>query len=78
MVPEPKFNADFKNPFLDCRKWGYLGEKVVFRNLPLLFLAKIPRSHGKIQSPRVEKTRFFIVFTLMLNNITALTVAAPI
>ena len=38
-------------------------------------LLNIPRSHGKILSSRVDKTGFFIVFTLMLNNITALTVA---
>ena len=34
MVHETKFYADFKNPFLNCRKWGDLGEKVVFLNLP--------------------------------------------
>ena len=30
VVPEPKFYADFKNSSLNCRKWGDLGEKVVF------------------------------------------------
>ena len=40
VVPEPKFYADFKNPFLNCRKWGDLGEKVVFRNLPSTIFSK--------------------------------------
>ena len=43
-----------------------------------MHLLNITRSHDKILGLRVEKTGFIIVFTLMLNNITALTVAAPI
>ena len=40
VVPEPKFYADFKNPFLNCRKWDHLCEKGLFVSLLSSFLSE--------------------------------------
>ena len=40
VVPEPKVYADFKNPFLDCRKWGDLGKKNCFSELTVYYFMR--------------------------------------
>ena len=40
VVPEPEFYADFKNTFLNCRKWGHLCEKGLFVNPLSSFLSE--------------------------------------